>query len=559
MSIMRTFITQNLNSESSPFRQHLQAGLKKFLVRIRDGCLARVRGQKSKKKKESVQFEPSQDVLEQGIGFVEWLGQLPYCYLAPGHSYQRKKTALLLLSAVLETCTDSWSPDKKKGQPPANIAALINYAKQKGKWDFFCRGKQLILITCLEDSTNEIRELSAWLLLKFFQSSFPDDITVELHVRSKQLLCSPRVQEAQMGALMMKVLLQKSRDQTGKNSEISNMVGFLVRELKEHYLTARADMMLAARTKPIHGVLLALQRCLSESPGSVCVSLGHSVSAELLKLLEDISLLLLGVLYGDVDACLTEMDAPPSFCDMGNAIKTLIVQASGGGQRDEEECVLLSEEHSLVLTCCWVSLKEIGIFLGSLVETMLSESKSSKCCLTKEDLWRASQIFKNILLKCRHWGAVEGCCMGFTKFCVTLLSSGDAEIRDIPAVMLEEGLKVVQSPRFTSVTRRAAGLPMLILCICSAGETSKTRSLLCQSMRTLLETAKAPLSDNWDQTLDLPQVLPHSHTRESISPFNHGHRCGHTPILAFTGVCGSHHASPGPWFRSGSCCASVCS
>lgn len=28
--------------------------------------------------------------------------------------------------------------------------------------------------------------------------------------------------------------------------------------------------------------------------------------------------------------------------------------------------------------------------------------------------------------------------MGFTKFCVTLLSSGDAEIREIPAVMLEE-------------------------------------------------------------------------------------------------------------------------
>lgn len=57
----------------------------------------------------------------------------------------------------------------------------------------------------------------------------------------------------------------------------------------------------------VPGVLLALQRCLLESPGSVCVSLGHSVSAELLKLLEDISLLLLGVLYGDVDACLTEL------------------------------------------------------------------------------------------------------------------------------------------------------------------------------------------------------------------------------------------------------------
>ena len=52
------------------------------------------------------------------VGFVDWLSQLTLSYLAPGHSYQRKKTVLLLLSAVLETCTDTWSPDKKKGQPP---------------------------------------------------------------------------------------------------------------------------------------------------------------------------------------------------------------------------------------------------------------------------------------------------------------------------------------------------------------------------------------------------------------------------------------------------------
>lgn len=68
MSLMRTFITQNLNCESSPFRQHLQAGLKKFLVRIRDGCLACVRGRKNKKKGDSIQSEQIQDILEQGIG-----------------------------------------------------------------------------------------------------------------------------------------------------------------------------------------------------------------------------------------------------------------------------------------------------------------------------------------------------------------------------------------------------------------------------------------------------------------------------------------------------------
>ncbi|XP_074494084.1 tRNA (32-2'-O)-methyltransferase regulator THADA isoform X3 [Sebastes fasciatus] len=529
MSIMRVFIPQNLNCESSPFRQHFQAGVKRFLVRIRDGCLAHVRGQKGKKKGDATHSERTQDILEQGVGFVEWLGQLPYSYLAPGHSFQRKKTALLLLSAVLETCTDTWNPDKKKGQPPAHMGSLINCARQRGQWDFVCRTKQLVLISCLEDSTNEIRELSAGLLLRFFPASFPDDIAAVLLTRTKQLLCSPRVQEAQMGALMMKVLLQKSQDQPedcrlnsnitvggGSNPKASCMVRFLVRELEEHYLTAKADMMLAARTKPIHGVLSALQRCLLEAPSSVYDTLDHSLTVEVLVLLESVSLLLLTVLYGDQDAtCASEKDAPPSFYDMGNAISSLIAQESGGGQGDGEECVLLSEEHSLVLTCCWVSIKEIGIFLGSLVEKILTTSKPSECLLTKEDLTRASNVYKNIFLKCRHWGAVEGCCGGFTKFCASLLSSSDPEIRDIPAHMLKQGLQVVRSPRSTSVTRRAAGLPMLILCVVSAEEVGKSRPLLAHSMQILLETAKSPLPENWDQTLDLPQVCA-VHTLQAL-------------------------------------------
>lgn len=68
MSLMRTFLTHNLNCESSPFRQHLQAGLKKFLVRVRDGCLACVRGRKDQKRGGSVQSEQIQDQLDQGIG-----------------------------------------------------------------------------------------------------------------------------------------------------------------------------------------------------------------------------------------------------------------------------------------------------------------------------------------------------------------------------------------------------------------------------------------------------------------------------------------------------------
>lgn len=42
---------------------------------------------------------------------------------------------------------------------------------------------------------------------------------------------------------------------------------------------------------------------------------------------------------------------------MGNAISSLIGRSGAEVDDDGEENVLLSEEHSLVLTCCWVTLK----------------------------------------------------------------------------------------------------------------------------------------------------------------------------------------------------------
>ncbi|XP_061527590.1 tRNA (32-2'-O)-methyltransferase regulator THADA isoform X2 [Phycodurus eques] len=524
LSVMRTFIPQNLNSESSLFRQHFQASVRRFLVRIRDGCLAHIKQQKGKG--DTGQMESSQQILALGIGFVDWLSQLVCCSLTPDHSYQRKKTALLLLSALLETCTDTWSPDKKKGQPPVNMGSLINCARLRGQWDFFSRRKLLVLISCLEDSTNEIRELSAGLLVRFFPSVLPADVAAAVLTRAKQLVCNPRVQQAQMGALMMKVLHHKWQGlpedcklnsaisvSSAHNIKTSSLVRFLVKELENHYVTAKAHVMLAARTKPVHGVLSALQKCLLEDTCSICDSLGPALTTKLLSLLKNISILLLGVLHGHQDF---ERDAPPSFCDMGNAINSLIANSSGGNQEDGgEECVLLSEEHSLVLTCCWVSLKETGILLGSLVERILSESKPDACFLTKQHLETASDIFRNILLKCRHWGAVEGCCVGFTRFCSALLRASDPELRDIPSQMLQQALQVVQSPSWTSVTRRAAGLPMLILCVVSAEEASKARPLLAHSMQTLLDTAGIPLPEKWDQTLDLPQVCA-VHTLQAL-------------------------------------------
>jgi hypothetical protein len=55
----------------------------------------------------------------------------------------------------------------------------------------------------------QVRELSGGLLLRYFPAAWPEDVAALLRGRSRLLLCSPRVPQAQTGALMTKVLLHK--------------------------------------------------------------------------------------------------------------------------------------------------------------------------------------------------------------------------------------------------------------------------------------------------------------------------------------------------------------
>lgn len=71
---------------------------------------------------------------------------------------------------------------------------------------------------------------------------------------------------------------------------------------------------------------------------------------------------------------------------------------------------------------------------------------------------------------------------------------------------VSQGLEALSGPRSSSITRRAAGFPMLFLCIVSGENPAQARPLLTRCIQTLLGLATMALPQDWDQTLDLPQV-----------------------------------------------------
>ncbi|XP_067396014.1 tRNA (32-2'-O)-methyltransferase regulator THADA-like isoform X2 [Emydura macquarii macquarii] len=525
--LLKEFLPLNLNCDSSSFRQLLQAAVKKALVRLRDSSLSQLRSKMQNKAAERSASTDPERALAPAIDFVEWLLQLSISFLTPGSNYQRKKTSLLLLAAVLETCTDTWRPDRKKGQPPQNMAALLSWARQRGCWDFFSRSNSLALLSCLQDSTNEVRELASELLVCYFPPALPEPIAVALFEHAQEAVSSPRVQEAEAGAVLMKTILQKSDGSTlkrifpeGKEASTLQPRGlhfaqYLLGMLQTHYTMACQDLLQAVSTNPMHGVMAALRKCLLEVPeGAVSMLKGEHVQSwqellsSLVTLLGDISTFLLGVLQSRQGPKANQQGAAPSYADMGNAIGSLIMLGKGLEQQDREDSVLLSEEHNLILTCCWVSVKEIGLLLGGLVEKILplAPPTGPEPLLPLTTFKMAAKVFQEVLLKCRHWGAVEGCSVGFTKFCTALLNHPHAELQAMPRTMLAQGLELLSGPRSSSITRRAAGFPVLFLCIVVGEDSARSRPLLAHCIQTLLALANTPLPQNWDQTLDLPQV-----------------------------------------------------
>ncbi|ERE74248.1 putative thyroid adenoma-associated protein isoform 2 [Cricetulus griseus] len=121
----------------------------------------------------------------------------------------------------------------------------------------------------------------------------------------------------------------------------------------------------------------------------------------------------------------------------------------------------------MVLVCCWRSMKEVALLLGTLCQLlpMRPVPESSNGLLTVQQVKEIGDYFKQHLLQSRHRGAFELAYTGFVKLTEILNRCSAVSLQKLPEQWLWNVLEEIKSSDPSSklcATRRSAGIPFYI-------------------------------------------------------------------------------------------------
>ncbi|XP_014778953.1 thyroid adenoma-associated protein homolog [Octopus bimaculoides] len=495
----------NLNIDSAPFRQNLVSALKKLLIRIRDSCSSLMKTQ-------------NLSSIDHSIEFVDWLHRLCTENLVPGSNFQRRKMCLEILNVIYEVFVLPDLSYKRKSFVDS-LKKLITFAQQeKELWDFTSSMSFVSILLCILDGADEVRELAADVLEKYFDwspkylSSSKKNLPAHLLSEALCLCNSPRHPDCLSGSLLCKLVFCKviadqkryftihsvSRmyevEETTP-SELPSTLYFMRSLLKQIELglsAATQNPVVASKEKSLHGLICCIEECLPyciESVEDNEVIAWQSVLEYIINLAIRIINVVMCILSGGQDST-----ACPSFADIAVALENVICDS----QATYQASVVLSNEYQFLLSWCWINLKESSSLLGQIVNLVNKNQKRSttvtkNLTLSFEVYQKISNTFVKVLTQCRHRGAIENCRSGFIDFCMTLLSTKHSA-SSIPEKVLVQILKSLNSGELdVSITRRSAGLPIIVQCICISERKTKNGHLMTYSMKSLFATASQPV------------------------------------------------------------------
>lgn len=227
---------------------------------------------------------------------------------------------------------------------------------------------------------------------------------------------------------------------------------------------ARTHAMAAAHRGPIHGIAAALTACWLSLPcvpataeDHVATQLLRTATYDVVGTAGEVCTFALGLLGSQGAGGDEDEDEMPSFCAMQQSLDSV---AAGGG------CTTSPEAAELLLSMAWQSLEQAAKLMAAVVNTVPLPIGSAYDVLSVDCLQACVDTLVSCLRTCRHRGVVEACSEALALIARRVLRSTHTPLYAIFFKTLGDCVSLISNASSaSSITRRSAGLPAIILAV----------------------------------------------------------------------------------------------
>ncbi|NXX74891.1 THADA protein, partial [Urocolius indicus] len=545
MELIKFFMLYNLNSQSPSVRQQINSLLRKLFCRIQESSQVLYKLEQNKTKQEllenSTKRHPSV-ILQQYKDFMSSICDRLFEVLFPGSSHPTRFSALTVLGSVAEI----FSVPKGQAQVFQLDQEIDSTRVQK-------------LIQCFASTFEEVKLLAFGLFMKLrdvvFSLQASENIDL-LFQAAMDLSTSTKPYDCVTASYLLNFLVHhkglqciclgkwvECNPQMDENTSLSTVekntlavIKLLLMNVEEEIFQAKKSLLQAAASFPMYGRVHCITGALQQLPFNnlTLVAEWKEMVARLILMSYKLSAVVSPVVQSSSPEGLIPMDSDSESADRLQMIlheiqpqdtNDYFVQAK---ILEEVETEKLAEHRpmenicteirgkerqtcdvtaQMVLVCCWRSMKEVSLLLGTLCKLLplQATSEPSAGLITVEQVKNIGNYFKHHLLQSRHRGAFELAYAGFVQLTEMLSRCNSESLRKMPEQWLSCVLEEIKScdPSSTlCATRRSAGIPFYIQALLASEPKKGKRDLLKMTMKELISLA-APLTKS---TSIIPQV-----------------------------------------------------
>ncbi|XP_048152089.1 thyroid adenoma-associated protein isoform X1 [Corvus hawaiiensis] len=547
MQLIQFFMMYNLNSQSPSIRQQIVSLLRKLFCRIHESSQVLYKLEQNKTKQvlvENSTHMPPLRILQQYKDFMSSLCTRLFGVLFPGSSHPTRFSALSILESIAEIFS------APKGQ--AQVFQLDQ--------EMDCARVQT-LIQCFASTFEEVKILAFRLLMKLrdVALNLQDSENLDLLFQAAMdLSTSTKPYDCVTASYLLNFLvyhegLQNSclgkwlehNSQMDENTSVSPVekntlavIKLLLVNVEEEILQAKKCLLQAAASFPMYGRVHCIIGALKQLPFNnlTLVSEWKEMVTRLILMSYSLSAVVSPVVQSSSPEGLIPMDSDPESAGRLQMIlheiqpqdtndyfmqakilkehckeesekldqrptKSICTEMRG---KDRQACDVTAQ---MVLVCCWRSMKEVSLLLGTLCKLLPSQTTSepSDALITVEQVKNIGDYFKHHLLQSRHRGAFELAYAGFVQLTEMLSRCNSESLHKMPEQWLSYVLEEIKScdPSSTlCATRRSAGIPFYIQALLASEPKKSKTDLLKMTMKELISLA-APLNESLSV---IPQV-----------------------------------------------------